>query len=86
MSSQFVKRALEHVNNSYEVSAYPVGDARRLDEFAREHGADRRYKIHLRAMSGNVDRISSALVTYRGVKYYAYHDAPIGEFVVQLDR
>lgn len=86
MASQFVKRALEHINNSFGVSAYPVGDMSRLIEFTREHASDRRFRVQVLAMSGNRDRLDSALVVYRGVKYYAYFDKPVGEFIVEVVR
>lgn len=86
MSSTFVKNALQYVNNTFEVSSYKVGDLRRLNEFANEWGDDRRYRIHVRAFSGNPERLDSALVTYRGVRYYAYNDKTVGEFIVELDK
>lgn len=76
-ASKFINNAFEHLTNSFDVSSYPVGDPARLDEYVSENAADRRYKLALNAAS---TPIRSAIVTYRGVRYYAYQDGVTGEW------
>jgi len=71
MSTQFIAKAVEFVGDRFAVSAYPIGDARRLGEYAREHGRDRRYTIKLRAMSTTGNGFGSGVMEYMGVRYYA---------------
>jgi hypothetical protein len=83
MSTKFIAKAVEFVGDSFAVSAYPVGDARRLAEFAREHGRDRRYTIKSRAMSTNGNGWVSGIMEYQGVRYYAYR-VHVGRVYVEV--
>jgi hypothetical protein len=72
----FTRRAVEHVNSRFDVSSFPVGDPQRFNEFAREHGMDRRFRFHFGALStGGAAPCASGIVTYRGVRVYFYVDA-----------
>lgn len=83
MANLFIQRALEAVNSEIYRSEFKRGDLRRADEFVSEYGNDRRYKLHFKAMSANY-LLQSCIVEYRGTRYYAYYDSPVGEFVVEF--
>lgn len=83
MANLLIKRALEAVNSEIYRSEFRRGDLRRADEFVSEGANDRRYKLHFKAMAGS-DLLGSCIVEYRGTRYYAYYDSPVGEFVVEF--
>jgi hypothetical protein len=83
MNTKFIASAVEFVGSASAVSAYPVGDARRFEEFSREHGADRRYRIKSRAMSTNGNGWVSGIMEYKGVRYYAYREY-VGRVYVEV--
>lgn len=79
MSGITVLNAVKFVHDGFTVSAFPVGDWNRLEEFTVPGNVpDARYKFHVGASTSR-----SAILYYRGTKYRVY--VPYKDGAIHVD-